>query len=214
VNNNSALMAIIRASRCPYASSAHLDASPMLHADSNPQAIAAAEAPHIRRYLSALVDSRSDGYALEITQEDFGSDARRLAQGFAELLNALAIELGGGPLDSAQVTQDGWWFTLGGVRHFVLAFAPCYPANSSRSTAGGSSTFVIFQPVSAFERAAHNGLEIDNETRRWIRNAFARGGRPYSAAIAAGDDEAAKFLMSIDAGDLAIDWWHHLDDRR
>ncbi len=151
-----------------------------------------------------------DGLLIELVDPLCGESLIALAATVRDLLTALIASDGGCPQEAlAEAGSEHWWLTLCGTRWFVLAFAPCYSAESPRFTFDSRSTFVLLQPVSSFDRrATPKGAAISSEIRQRIRHAYAADGCPYDHALAQQDIEAMKFVWPLLIGDEPVRWWH------
>ncbi|RSS93843.1 hypothetical protein EF903_07460 [Streptomyces sp. WAC05292] len=201
--------AVQEAAACTFARRSRLVGMP---AHDGPDAYAAGRAvvPELRRFAARAAADRLDGFVVELTDPAHGATVAAVARTTRLLLAGLLAADG----DEAAAGLDGaggehWWFRACGTRWFVLAFAPAYGPDSPRHTFGSPSTFLLLQPVEAFDRhATPRGTVIPQAVREDVRDRYAAGGRPYDAALAAQEVEALKFVWPAAPGDAPVAWWH------
>jgi len=193
---------------CAFAARARIEAVAPFHgADAREAGLAAA--PGVAKFAARADADELDGLLIELTHADHGVNLEALAMTTRAVLTGLVAADGD---DTAKTLREAgsehWWLTLFGTRWFVLAFAPCYVANSPRFTFGSDSTFLLLQPVTSFDRhATPRGGVIADDVRQMIRRAYAAAGCPYDAGLAQQDVEALKFVWPRRRGDAPVQWW-------
>ncbi|WFR83668.1 YqcI/YcgG family protein [Arthrobacter sp. Y-9] len=99
-----------------------------------------------------------------------------------------------------------WRFVFHGEIYFVLAIGPCYPLTHARYGFEVPRTVLIFQPDTAFLRAAgRNGL-ISTSVRNRIRAKYESAGRGYEVSLTESPVESHRFVKPLQ-GDEAVRWW-------
>lgn len=174
-------------------------------------------ADHIRnigdKILQSTIDSRKnrvDGFVFEFPDLMFGGTLADLKRTVREALNALSDQ------DPAErhcmredLTNPDWYFSFAMERLYLVTFAPCYQANSSRSTLGDPTTILVFQFHHSFERARPEGREeIVPKIKEVIRERHNAAGCPYDVAISLDPREAFRFVKPLRLGDPPVEWWH------
>ncbi|SLG78069.1 Uncharacterized conserved protein [Mycobacteroides abscessus subsp. massiliense] len=103
----------------------------------------------------------------------------------------------------------GWYFTYQGERYFVLALGGCYPNDHARHTFDSTATMLVFQPDSAFERAASSAADgrIPAATRNLIRERYRQAGMSYDLIHTQSSVESHRFVKPIKQGEPPIKWW-------
>lgn len=206
--DNGPFLPIQQAAQCLFAASSRLETAPA-YDGSDPHRAGELAAPSLRSLASRVDDDRLDGLVIELTDARLGATVEVAAQTMRGVLEGV-LSAEGRSLETglAGVDREHWWFRAFGTRWFFLTFAPCYPRCSPRSTEGSMSTFVLLQPVQAFDRhSLPAGSTIPEVTRREIRRRYASAGRPYDTRLAAQNVEALKFIWPLRPGDPAIRWW-------
>ncbi|MEY9938573.1 hypothetical protein [Streptacidiphilus sp. MAP5-3] len=193
---------------CVFAPRARVVAAAPVHG-ADARSVGAAALPEVADFAARADDEELDGFLVEFLDPACGNTLDALITTVRELLTGLITADGHDPAHAlAQADSEHWWLTLCGTRWFVLAFAPCYPAVSPRFTFGSTSTYVLLQPVSSFDRrATPRGTTVSPEVRARIRRAYAAGGCPYDHELAQQDVEALKFVWPLRLGDAPVRWW-------
>lgn len=200
---------ILRASSCPFAARAAIRAARPF-TGSSARAAGAAAYPALAEFTADIHREELDGFVIELASPGHGQSIGRLSAAVFEVITGLFEASGTRAADVlADAGQDNWWLPFLGTRWLVLAFAPCYPDTSARSTLGSASTFLLFQPVASFDRhATPRGTVIPEQARRSIQRAYADSGRPYRAQLAMQDGEALKFVWPLPGQeDHPVRWW-------
>jgi hypothetical protein len=187
---------IVAKSQCPFARRSHIVGGPAHGAETLAEVV---EVEQPRLHWLAKIGARHvlDAYVVELAAASWGSTIEELRNTTWSFLSLLHIAEHGVPLLASELEREDWWLLLGGERHFVLSFAPCYPIESPRHTFVSESTFFVFQPVHAFERAAEDGVAIPTCVRHKVREAFQHRGRAYSGALADDPREATKLVWPL-----------------
>jgi hypothetical protein len=200
---------------CVFAPRARIESAP---AFSGTEAYAAGAAAFgsVRDFAARADADELDGLLIELVDPIHGDSPTTLATTLRSVLTSLVSADGGSPEAALQeANSDHWWLTLCGTRWFVLVFAPCYPSDSPRHTFGSSSTYVLLQPVSSFDRrATPRGTTITQEIRERIRDAYAARGCPYDGELAQQDVESLKFVWPLQLGDQPVRWWSSSAEHR
>ncbi|MBR7825810.1 YqcI/YcgG family protein [Actinospica sp. MGRD01-02] len=202
-------VAIQQAASCPFAGRAKVhSAAPFAGRDA--RAAGAAAVTALKAFAAHVEEEELDGFLIELTDPEHGESAASLAVTTREVISGL-LDASGMSVSEAFADADNehWWLTLSGTRWFVLAFAPCYPATSTRATFGSQSTFLLLQPVASFDRhATPRGSVIPEAVRRGIQKAYTTSGRPYDTELAMQDVEALKFVWPMPGSERSpIRWW-------
>ncbi|MEY9948373.1 hypothetical protein [Kitasatospora sp. GAS1066B] len=193
---------------CVFASRARIEAALPFHGtDARAAGFAAAAA--LADFSARVNTEELDGLLIELTHPCHGLTLDALAETTREVVGGLLAASGG--QDIGELSNPGtehWWLTLCETRWFVLAFAPCYPADSPRHAFGSHSTFLLLQPVASFDQhATPRGAVIADEVRQMIRRAYDANGCPYDADLAQQDIEALKFVWPLHLGAAPVLWW-------
>lgn len=200
---------ILRAASCPFAARAAIKVVRPFTGTSAREA-GTATLSALAQFTASIDSEELDGFLIELTSSVHGQSIGRLSATVYEVITGL-LEASGTHVDDAlaDAGQDHWWLTLLGTRWLVLAFAPCYPDASARSTLGSASTFLLFQPVASFDRhAVPRGTLIPEQARHAIQRAYADSGRPYRAQLALQDVEALKFVWPLPGQEeQPVRWW-------
>ncbi|MEV6506752.1 amino acid--tRNA ligase-related protein [Streptomyces sp. NPDC051642] len=193
---------------CSFARHSRLVGGPV---QDGPDAFAAGRsvAAALRAFTDRVEADRLDGFVVELADPAHGGTTEAVATTTrAVLAGILAADGDAEAAGLAEAGQEHWWFRACGTRWFVLVFAPAYGPESPRHTFGSPSTFVLLQPVAAFDRYARpRGTEIAQTVREDIRTRYAATGRPYDADLAAQNVEALKFVWPQGPTDPPIRWW-------
>lgn len=104
-------------------------------------------------------------------------------------------------------TSPHWRFMFRGEIYFVLAIGPCYPRTHARYGFEVHRTVLIFQPDTAFVRAAGKQGLITPTVRRRIRAKYELAGRPYDVALTESPVESHRFVKPLELGEEAVRWW-------
>jgi hypothetical protein len=206
--DNDPFLPIQQAAQCLFAAGSRLETAPA-YDGTDPRRGGELAATCLRSFASRVDDDWLDGLVIELTDARLGATVEVAAQTMRAVLEGV-LSVEGRSLETGLVGVEGehWWFRAFGTRWFVLTFAPCYPPCSPRSTEGSTSTFVLLQPVQAFDRhSAPSGSTIPEDTRREISRRYASAGRPYDTRLAAQNVESLKFVWPLRPGDPAIRWW-------
>ncbi|MFD8718525.1 amino acid--tRNA ligase-related protein [Streptomyces sp. NPDC059629] len=193
---------------CSFARHSRLVGGPV---QDGPDAFAAGRsvAAALRAFADRVDADRLDGFVVELADPAHGGTTEAVAMTTRAVLSGILAA--DGDEESAglsEADQEHWWFRACGTRWFVLVFAPAYGPESPRHTFGSRSTFVLLQPVAAFDRYARpRGTEIAQAVREDIRARYAATGRPYDAELAAQNVEALKFVWPHGPGDPPVRWW-------
>lgn len=148
-----------------------------------------------------------DGYVIELAEEQYGATLPALARSVKRVLQFLSDhDPAGERCMDKQIESTEWQFSFGGLRCFVLAFAPCYGPNSSRYSFGSKSTFIFLQPDISFVHLKIPRGE-EKKVRDTIRQAYAAHGRPYDMAIIEVPLEAPRYVKPLRVGDPVVRWW-------
>lgn len=193
---------------CVFASRARIEAA-LPSSETDGFAAGTAAFSSVRDFADRAETDELDGLLIELLDSLHGESLASLATAVRRLLTGL-ITADGSSEESAlqEAGSEHWWLTLCETRWFVLVFAPCYPAASPRFTFGSSSTYVLLQPVSSFDRrATPRGTTIAPEIRERIRAVYAAEGCPYDGDLAQQDVESLKFVWPLHIGDEPVRWW-------
>ncbi|MFI8101246.1 amino acid--tRNA ligase-related protein [Streptomyces sp. NPDC086023] len=193
---------------CTFARRSRLVGMP---AHDGPDAYAAglAAGPALRAFTDRAAADRLDGFVVELTDPAHGATPAAVAATTRAVLAGVLTADGDSGLAGLEGAEaEHWWFRAFGTRWFALVFAASYGPESPRHTFGSASTFVLLQPVEAFDRhASPRGTAIAESVREDIRDRYAAGGRPYDAELAAQDVEALKFVWPHGSADAPVRWW-------
>lgn len=208
-NPSAEFMNVQQAASCPFAARANIHAAEP-YAGSDARAAGADALPQLVKFVAGIDIEELDGFLIELTDPMHGRNVDLLAATVRDVVTGL-LETSGVCASEAlsAAGEEDWWLTLLGTRWFALAFAPCYPRESPRSTLGASSTFVLLQPVASFDRhATPRGAVIPESARRAVQRAYAESGRPYEARLAMQDIESLKFVWPLPGEeDRPVSWW-------
>lgn len=206
--------AVQQGASCPFAARARIRAAePFGGLDG--RAAGAAALRLLAEFAARVECDELDGFLVELTHPAHGSDVDALAAATLQVLAGLLEAAGVSATEALRGAGcANWWLTLLGTRWFVLAFAPCYPERSPRSTLGARSVFLLFQPVASFDRhATPRGTVIPLPVRLAIQQAYAASGRPYDPELALQDVEALKFVWPMPDDERSpVRWWTSLVD--
>jgi FPC/CPF motif-containing protein YcgG len=201
---------IIDLSQCAFAPRAKHDCLPPFPSDRP-------IADHIRSIRDELVqfvtssrETRFDGFVCEFPDPKFGDTLDNLKRTVREVLNALSDQDPAGRHSMREdITKPEWFFSFAGERLYLVTFAPCYPADSSRRTLGDPTTYLVFQLHHSFERARpEGGEEIVPKIKEVIRARHSAAGCPYDVAISLDPREAYRFVKPLKLGEPSVEWWH------
>ncbi|WP_051795153.1 amino acid--tRNA ligase-related protein [Streptomyces sp. NRRL S-87] len=203
-----AFRAVQDRAECTFARRSRLVGMP---AHTGPDAYAAglAAGPALHAFTARAASDRLDGFVVELTDPAHGATPAAVAATTRALLAGVLTADGDRDLAGLEgAEEEHWWFRAFGTRWFALVFAPSYGPESPRHTFGSASTFVLLQPVEAFDRhASPRGAAIAESVREDIRDRYAAGGRPYDAELAAQDVESLKFVWPHGPADAPVRWW-------
>ncbi|GAB7185709.1 hypothetical protein ATKI12_5540 [Kitasatospora sp. Ki12] len=200
---------IQRGSACLFAARARIETVPA-YGGADPYEAGRAAGPAVADFARRVEGEELDGLVLQLADPRHGATLDALTASVRETVTGLLAVTGSDPAaELAHAGADGWWLSLAGVRWFLVVFAPCYPETSPRSTRGSASTFLLLQPVHAFDRhATPKGTVIAPAIRQRIRDAHHAAGTPYDSSLAQQTCEAAKFVAALNPGDPPVTWWH------
>jgi hypothetical protein len=164
--------------------------------------------PSMLRFLDIGRQRQLDGWVLEVP-DAFGRTLDELARSTSRILTRLCRHDADARLSMLRDPgRREWQFVMRGTHLYVLAFASCYPRDSSRYAFDVGSTMLLFQPEHAFDRRIPEGEErIPTEVRERIRRDFAAHGRPYDLRITLASREAWRYVKPLRLGDPPVEWW-------
>jgi YqcI/YcgG family len=193
---------------CLFATGARLWGSGEWPAGGLPAALAAF-GDHLARLVVLPPDERPDGAVLEIPDPAAGATVERLGHTVKAVVGGLvAIDPASNGAAQLAIEDPRWTFTFAGETFFVVTFAPCYPADSSRHAFGLTATYVLLQARSSFVRRwAPGQTRLPDRSREEIRRRFATAGRPYDLAITLSPLEAHRFVKPDRPGTPPVCWW-------
>lgn len=130
---------------------------------------------------------------------------------FTQFLSSLLYALSDDPRsmgDTALFEQHGWRYWTGGVRCFVLSFAPFYEKSHPRYS-NSDAAYIVFQFESSFERTGVSFMSAEELSRlsKVVKNAFERNGRDYFGHITHGMPEALHVVKPLYPDSPPIRWW-------
>lgn len=159
-----------------------------------------------------------DGYLVQLSGDQFGSEVDLFAQVFCQLLETLAENDPSGKnclADGINIDSPKWVFEFNRVTFFITTFAPVYPPTHSRYTHEVNECFVLFQPEISFAR--HN-LPPDTPKTNWdqpqtvrdrIRVQFRASSRDYLIRDTVNYPMSHDIVKPMGINDPPIEWWKY-----
>lgn len=197
---------------CVFAARSRIEQAGTFHSP-HAETVGLAAAPSLAAFAKRINRDLLDGFVIELSHPCHGHSVEAVAAAVRGVLTGLLEgKKAADNKDLTDAAEQHWWFRACGTRWFVLAFAPCYGPASPRYGFGSDSTYVLLQPVAAFDRhATPRGEVISVQAKERIRREYAATGRPYDAELAAQGVEALKFVWPLVLGHPPIRWWESLD---
>ncbi|NER97248.1 MAG: hypothetical protein F6J86_25955 [Symploca sp. SIO1B1] len=154
--------------------------------------------------------TQSNGYdmlALAISEENWKHNINALAAFLKELLPRLSDDTSGWGEDKVMLNSE-WRLWVGGVKCFVLTFAPFYQPHHPRYSPTDSA-YVVFQFESAFERNGVSTMspETLGQLSQSVMANFENAGRWYFSEITHQSPEALRIIKPLFPGDPPVAWW-------
>lgn len=197
---------IILRTKCPFAKVAKLERVVISSLDINRDIREVRDI--IYNFFTKKAKLDFDALVFIIEDQEFGNTIENLSINTKKFYQALALEFS--ELIIPQKIDDYnevSWPSIAMERFFNISFAPCYGKNSPRYNHEDSNTYLFLQPVTSFERYAHDESHITDEFREKIRQLFKKNGQPYDANISCLKNEWVKLVHPLNIGDDIIKWW-------
>jgi len=150
-----------------------------------------------------------DGAVVELA-DDAARSLGQLARTVGELVVGLSMLETGQDREAVRrsIPRADWRMRVGGEVVYPIAFASCYPVDSSRYTFGVPGAFLLIQSAASFTRR-HSPHEhrIGERARAEIRARHAEHGRAYDLRLTLSPFECHKVIKPLKRGASPIAWW-------
>lgn len=152
---------------------------------------------------------KTDGFVVGFSKMHYNSSVALAGRAVHTLLSFISKrDPSGEDCMAEKIDTPSWWFRFDRQQFFVLTFSGCYPKTHSRYSFGSKRLYVLFQTEHSFDRRIPQGAAgIPDHTRRAIRKAYEKHGRPYDLRITKSPFEAYRYVKPMRLGDAVVRWW-------